>query len=289
MNQQGRFTSVDPLGASADIGDPQSFNRYSYVQNNPVNLIDPDGMMQGVPGWSEMENGFWGSDAAEEPYRSGAAAIGEALLRHDRWIDERLKELMQPKKKRNHAAADEPDPVVVINTFAFISHAQAIAYFEAQFGGPVYEQGGKFYSTARTKVRNFIAGVIDYGVGPPPVPGFNKFTLGRLLRTAADEAAGTSADEDSWSYYAGSWVPDVVAAVAAPSAAAEEGVTASISRYPNARGGGINIFHNGVRRFALDWHLLGKPPFQKMTLHWHWGQTKAAMRIHRAFFSGRPL
>ena len=41
---QGRFTSVDPLGASASVGDPQSFNRYSYVNNNPTNLTDPSGM-----------------------------------------------------------------------------------------------------------------------------------------------------------------------------------------------------------------------------------------------------
>jgi hypothetical protein len=27
------------------IGDPQSFNRYSYVGNDPVNLIDPTGLM----------------------------------------------------------------------------------------------------------------------------------------------------------------------------------------------------------------------------------------------------
>jgi len=255
MNQQGRFTSVDPLGASADIGDPQSFNRYSYVQNNPVNLIDPDGMMQGVPGWSEMENGFWGSDAAEEPYRSGAAAIGEALLRHDRWIDERLKELMQPKKKRNHAAADEPDPVVVINTFAFISHAQAIAYYERQFGGSVYEQNGKFYPTALTRMRNFTAGVIDYGVGPPPIPGLNKLTLGRLLRTAADKAAGNSADENSWSYYAGSWVPDVVGAAA--------GGEAGLVDEAGARLSGNLAVHNAHHAFPL----IGRSSHLQLTLY----------------------
>ena len=38
----GRWTSPDPLGGS--IADPQSFNRYSYVQNDPVNLIDPLGL-----------------------------------------------------------------------------------------------------------------------------------------------------------------------------------------------------------------------------------------------------
>jgi RHS repeat-associated protein len=38
----GRFMSGDPLGGGT--GDPQSLNRYAYVSNNPVNLIDPSGM-----------------------------------------------------------------------------------------------------------------------------------------------------------------------------------------------------------------------------------------------------
>jgi RHS repeat-associated protein len=42
---QGRFTSVDPLGASASAANPQSLNRYSYVENDPVNSVDPDGLM----------------------------------------------------------------------------------------------------------------------------------------------------------------------------------------------------------------------------------------------------
>jgi RHS repeat-associated protein len=39
----GRFLSVDPTWESADLGKPQSWNRYSYVMNNPVNMTDPDG------------------------------------------------------------------------------------------------------------------------------------------------------------------------------------------------------------------------------------------------------
>jgi RHS repeat-associated protein len=41
---QGRFTSADPFRASMTVVDPQSFNRYTYVVNNPVNLTDPTGL-----------------------------------------------------------------------------------------------------------------------------------------------------------------------------------------------------------------------------------------------------
>jgi RHS repeat-associated protein len=40
----GRFTSPDPFSGSAIITDPQTFNRYQYCRNNPVNSTDPTGM-----------------------------------------------------------------------------------------------------------------------------------------------------------------------------------------------------------------------------------------------------
>jgi RHS repeat-associated protein len=42
--QQGRWMSPDPYSGSYDAGNPQSFNRYSYVMNNPVALTDPSGL-----------------------------------------------------------------------------------------------------------------------------------------------------------------------------------------------------------------------------------------------------
>ncbi len=41
----GRWTSPDPYGGSMSVASPQSFNRYSYVENNPVNSVDPTGLM----------------------------------------------------------------------------------------------------------------------------------------------------------------------------------------------------------------------------------------------------
>lgn len=41
----GRWSSPDPDPASTDLTHPQSLNRYSYVINNPINLIDPLGLV----------------------------------------------------------------------------------------------------------------------------------------------------------------------------------------------------------------------------------------------------
>lgn len=41
----GRFTALDPLLASGRSADPQTFNRYAYVMNNPIIATDPSGML----------------------------------------------------------------------------------------------------------------------------------------------------------------------------------------------------------------------------------------------------
>ncbi len=41
---QGRWLSPDPYSGSYSFGDPQSFNRYTYVRNNPLMAVDPSGM-----------------------------------------------------------------------------------------------------------------------------------------------------------------------------------------------------------------------------------------------------
>src|SRR5207245_2740325 len=42
---QGRWSSPDPAGlAAVDPSNPQSWNRYAYVMNNPLNSVDPLGL-----------------------------------------------------------------------------------------------------------------------------------------------------------------------------------------------------------------------------------------------------
>lgn len=56
----GRYTSVDPLNASADTRNPQTFNRYSYVLNSPYKFVDPLGLLARSTGAS-------GHQAGEQP------------------------------------------------------------------------------------------------------------------------------------------------------------------------------------------------------------------------------
>jgi RHS repeat-associated protein len=46
----GRYTSIDPLTASADTKNPQTFNRYSYVLNSPYKFVDPLGLISSSTG-----------------------------------------------------------------------------------------------------------------------------------------------------------------------------------------------------------------------------------------------
>lgn len=49
VNRLGRFSSPDPVGGA--IADPQSLNRYAYVENDPANSADPTGLCPDFP-WS---------------------------------------------------------------------------------------------------------------------------------------------------------------------------------------------------------------------------------------------
>jgi RHS repeat-associated protein len=56
---QQRFSQPDPYDGSYSLADPQSFNRYSYVQNDPVNFVDPSGL-DGFIYWFDSNGQFHG-------------------------------------------------------------------------------------------------------------------------------------------------------------------------------------------------------------------------------------
>ena len=42
--RHSRFDQPDPYDGSYSLTDLQSFNRYAYTQNDPVNFVDPTGL-----------------------------------------------------------------------------------------------------------------------------------------------------------------------------------------------------------------------------------------------------
>ncbi|WP_162199877.1 peptidoglycan DD-metalloendopeptidase family protein [Pyrinomonas methylaliphatogenes] len=54
-----RFNEPDPWEGSYDLTDPQSFNRYAYVRNDPVNYVDPDGLFALNREYFEAMEALW--------------------------------------------------------------------------------------------------------------------------------------------------------------------------------------------------------------------------------------
>lgn len=105
--RMGRFLSVDPsMDLQANPPNPQRWNRYSYVSNNPINKIDPDGrdeyaMDQRLSG---IEDDWHGRDKYQAAFLAGSAAavgvgvaapgllaagaprIASAILSNPQWI-----------------------------------------------------------------------------------------------------------------------------------------------------------------------------------------------------------
>lgn len=91
-NAHGRFTAIDPLLASGKSANPQTFNRYSYVMNNPLAFTDPTGLQAGSPKGAINPTGSWFNpgDGGRpiyvkngDPIRSGYEPITES----NRWSD----------------------------------------------------------------------------------------------------------------------------------------------------------------------------------------------------------
>jgi len=122
---QGRFTGVDPL--SGNVADPQSWNHYSYVGNNPLNLTDPTGMFASPEVQTAYRNRELGAYGGEESWNKDYALFGENIsisvpISH-------IDPLPQPQNRAalapNGLASDRP-----------LSDAQCDGRLAEIFGGP---------------------------------------------------------------------------------------------------------------------------------------------------------
>jgi len=62
----GRWLSPDPAGWNAVNGtDPQSLNRYAYVENQPMNATDPSGLMLCISNTVSTDGKLYGYDSGD--------------------------------------------------------------------------------------------------------------------------------------------------------------------------------------------------------------------------------
>lgn len=163
-----RFVSPDPLVQA--VGYSQSHNRYSYVLNNPLRLVDPSGY-----GWLD--------DFVRDPLGTVGRAVGDALDavvgKPLRWLGEQLNKAGQWLQQNWRTVA------VIAATIALGPAGSALAAFltGAAIGGiSAALYGGSFEDIMRGAILGGISATLFYGVGDVGLSG--------LSASAAHGAAG---------------------------------------------------------------------------------------------------
>jgi RHS repeat-associated protein len=137
----GRFTSPDPLLTSGKIENPQTWNRYIYVLNNPLVFIDPLGLYT----WGESAGGSYTDDDLL------ARSQDKSLKKKDRHLAQRQYNFRQKFKTALEAAKNldtsnlTPQQAArlarAINSYGELgdttNNVRVGAYFNKQSGKPV--------------------------------------------------------------------------------------------------------------------------------------------------------
>ncbi len=88
-SQYGRFMTPDPLLASGLSSNPQTWNRYAYTLNNPLHLIDPNGLAPCTPGTytacptstdPAQAQSFSAGQVAKDTVEGAAKSIGNNVI-----------------------------------------------------------------------------------------------------------------------------------------------------------------------------------------------------------------
>jgi len=105
-----RWVTPDPV--AGDIFNPQSLNRYAYVLNNPVNLIDPLGLQCNVfnGSWEGSGVGFPCGDASthtSQPAESPTSIAGPVGVAFGSMIGYTSPELAEAERRWNQTMAEQ--------------------------------------------------------------------------------------------------------------------------------------------------------------------------------------
>ena len=159
----GRFSSADPLLGSLNPADPQTLNRYSYVMNHPLALVDPDGLWAVDRDFSYckddakcLDKAKQEADELEKKTQQSLDAIADAMMNAAMQGDA---DAISALGNALQAYGNKGDDKVVI---------QSKQQFDAMWSGKV----GKLNSDART---------VSVNKGARQFVGMNNSTSGYLL------------------------------------------------------------------------------------------------------------
>jgi RHS repeat-associated protein len=83
---QGRFTSPDPILSSGRPDNPQTWNRYAYVLNNPLRYTDPVGLYEWEKNCKDNDQACQGN---RQKFRDALAQLQKAAQNYAEGSDER--------------------------------------------------------------------------------------------------------------------------------------------------------------------------------------------------------
>ena len=177
---RGRFVQPDPIGIrAASKSKPESLNRYNYVRNDPINLVDPKGTC--IYYWVQLNEryGYWDStlcnpdlpeiERPDLPPESGGGTTQDTRTDCQRFSDmvqeianrSQNAEGFMNEMARTFTAANDSTIAEMSNTYANALPAGRPTFGDSGFD-PRYQDGSN-------QARHFVGGLIaGYRLGEGP-------------------------------------------------------------------------------------------------------------------------
>ncbi len=193
-SKHGRFTSVDPLTASASMKNPQTFNRYSYAMNSPYKFVDPLGL-KSVPnrgcqgGQNCMGSGQGYDDAEQGEDAEKTITVNASAVSQKQFNKANAKRIFE---RASQGYIDDSGSMTVSMYDATFSRGVAVMLVYGEAGLGSINVGGNFERSARTRQKELeAAGIIAFIWKVATVEGFND-----ALAIAGDQQTADSLNRD---------------------------------------------------------------------------------------------
>jgi len=184
-----RFEQPDPYDGSYDFSNPQSFNRYIYVQNDPVNATDPSGLEMSAFCGAEFSfsecgggGGFWGGGGGfggdvgryNREYEGMPANMASALGAHNERVQNSLDAIAANAAYQQAVRSGRPEDMAralkmiaanpTLHLVAVLSKADqtALGWIAAKYGQGVADQTLFNAVAALTGLSNYMNGPANY-------------------------------------------------------------------------------------------------------------------------------